>query len=63
MRTANAFFGAYQDKSDDELKKAAVALSADREALLEVMARTSKLSPYIEQVFKHFGLPLTGSKP
>ena len=60
---ANAFFEAFRDKPDDTLREAASLLSADPEALSKALSRNSDVAQCIEMVFKHFGLPLTGSKP
>ena len=60
---ANAFFGALRDKPDDTLREVASLLSADPGALSKALSRSSDVAQCIETVFKHFGLPLNGSKP
>ena len=63
MAKANAFSEALRDKSDEALRQAATALSADAHALSEAISRNPEFSRCIETVFRHFDLPFSGSKP
>ena len=60
---AKEFLKAYLYSSDNELRKAALALSSNPEAFAEATSRNDEQTRCVETVFKHFGLLLTGSKP